>query len=68
MQCRFMIQRNVGRRDSTSNGIMRMYAINYIAIHSVDDECNFQITKRWAMDFLSAHQEDYGSRVLSIVP
>jgi hypothetical protein len=31
-QCRFMIQRNVYRRDSTRSGIMRMYAINSIAV------------------------------------
>jgi hypothetical protein len=35
-QCRFMIQRNGSQGDSTSNRIMRMYAIDSIAIHSVD--------------------------------
>jgi hypothetical protein len=33
-----MIQRNGYRRDSTRYGIMRMYTIDCIAIHSVDDD------------------------------
>jgi hypothetical protein len=37
-QCRFMIQRNGSQGDSTSNRMMRMYAIDSIAIHSIEDD------------------------------
>jgi hypothetical protein len=45
LECRVMIQRNVDRETllCTNNVIMRMQAINYITIHSVDDECMLMI-------------------------
>jgi hypothetical protein len=38
LQCRFMIQRNVGRKTLLVYWIMRMYAIDSIAIHYDDDD------------------------------
>jgi hypothetical protein len=44
LQCRFKIQRNWSQKDSTSN---EMHAIDCIAIHSVDDDDEFQ-TKEYS--------------------
>jgi hypothetical protein len=35
LQCRFMIQRNVSQGDSTSNGMMRMHAIDCILLSTL---------------------------------